>query len=187
MKKIHLSMMISAIFICIPNLVLANCGGFLVSLENKDSYLNCRSGPGKKYEVLKKLPHGLPIFVKHQVYNNHNTPWIFLSEGCFVIDTRLTNNKLVEPYEPSGKNYPVSISYLNGKYGFGWNREKLWSCKNISKQDIEGFSCIKVNDKGSYAGRCGFYSCEKKNSKYIIFDTKTACNDEYETMQAHAH
>ena len=94
MKKIHLNIIISAIFICIPNLILANCGGLLISLENKDSYLNCRSGPGKNHEVLKKLPHGLPIFVKYQVYNDKNTPWIFLTEGCFVIDRRLTNKKL---------------------------------------------------------------------------------------------
>jgi hypothetical protein len=81
---------------------------------------------------------------------------------------------------------PLLSKALVGKYGFDWLHPENATCTRVSEPEIKTFKTCAPATTGSFTGKTGHVVCQRKDGEFLIYETKTQCQEELETMQANA-
>lgn len=81
---------------------------------------------------------------------------------------------------------PLLPKALVGQYGFDWLHPENATCTRVSETEIKTFKTCAPAATASFTGKTGHMVCQRKDGEFLIYETKTRCREELETMQANA-
>ena len=93
---------------------------------------------------------------------------------------------VIVPLPAFAKNAELSPKTLVGKYGFDWLHPENATCTRVSETEIKTFKMCAPAATGSFTGKTGHVVCQRKDGEFLIYETKSRCQEELETMQANA-
>jgi hypothetical protein len=83
-------------------------------------------------------------------------------------------------------NAKLSSKTLVRKYGFDWLHPENATCTRVSEAEIKTLKTCAPATRGSFTGKTGHVVCQRKDGEFFVYETKTRCQEELETLQANA-
>ena len=72
-----------------------------------------------------------------------------------------------------------------GTYGFNWSKPKTAKCRKVTEAQLKQFKTCNRESPG-FGGPKPTHACQSNEGEWIIYSTKSQCEDELGTMNANA-